>query len=140
GLWSLHPVLTESVTNLVGRADLLAAFGVLAGLLCYVQATRSTGRRQVGWLAALTLAAGVGMFSKESAVVLPVMMLLYDVTWARSAPWRERWKGYAAMAIPFGAFFKLRADMLAHQVPALVPFLDDPLIGADFWTSRLTAV
>src|SRR5262249_9019445 len=28
-LWSVHPILTESVTNLVGRADLLAAFGVL---------------------------------------------------------------------------------------------------------------
>jgi len=36
GLWGLHPVLTESVTNIVGRADMLAAFGVLAGLLCYV--------------------------------------------------------------------------------------------------------
>ncbi|MGA2723828.1 MAG: hypothetical protein ABSG79_15630, partial [Bryobacteraceae bacterium] len=33
-LWGVHPLLTESVTNIVGRADLLAAFGVLAGLLC----------------------------------------------------------------------------------------------------------
>ena len=140
GLWSLHPLLTESVTNLVGRADLLAAFGVLAGLLCHVQATRSAGRRQLGWLVGLALAAGIGMFSKESAVVLPVIMLLYDLTWARSAPWKERWKGYVAMALAFGLFFELRADMLTHQVPALVPFLDNPLIGADFWTARLTAI
>jgi protein O-mannosyl-transferase len=34
-IWGLHPLLTESVTNIVGRADLLAGFGVLAGLLCY---------------------------------------------------------------------------------------------------------
>jgi len=33
-IWGLHPLLTEAVTNIVGRADLLAAFGVLAGLLC----------------------------------------------------------------------------------------------------------
>ena len=29
GLWTVHPVLTESVTNIVGRADLLAAIAVL---------------------------------------------------------------------------------------------------------------
>ena len=49
-LWGVHPVLTESVTNLVGRADLLAAFGVLAGLLCHIQAAAATGRRKrSGW-------------------------------------------------------------------------------------------
>src|ERR1035437_5292748 len=36
-VWAVHPVLTESVTNIVGRADLLAGFGVLAGSLCHVQ-------------------------------------------------------------------------------------------------------
>src|SRR5271157_5404579 len=28
-LWGVHPLLAESVTSIVGRADLLAAFGVL---------------------------------------------------------------------------------------------------------------
>jgi protein O-mannosyl-transferase len=37
-IWGLHPLLTEAVTNIVGRADLLAAFGVLLGLLGYVKA------------------------------------------------------------------------------------------------------
>ena len=32
-LWAVHPVLTESVTNIVGRVDLLAAMAVLSGLL-----------------------------------------------------------------------------------------------------------
>src|ERR1017187_3448110 len=32
-IWGLHPLLTESVTNIVGRADLLAALGVLAGVV-----------------------------------------------------------------------------------------------------------
>ena len=47
-IWGLHPVLTESVTNIVGRADLLAAFGVLAGLLCYVKAASAAGRPKTG--------------------------------------------------------------------------------------------
>src|ERR1017187_9643580 len=70
GVWALHPVLTESVTNIVGRADLLAGFGVLAGLLCYAKSVAACGRRKLAWLAALALAAAIGMFSKESAVVL----------------------------------------------------------------------
>src|SRR5690349_14842860 len=57
-LWSVHPVLTESVTNMVGRSDLLAGFGVLAGLLCHIYAGRSSTRR-AGWLAALSVAAAI---------------------------------------------------------------------------------
>ena len=52
-LWAVHPALVESVTNIVGRADLLAGFGVLAGLLCYVRQVSSTGRKRIVWLAAL---------------------------------------------------------------------------------------
>src|ERR1035438_9476131 len=45
-IWSLHPILTESVTNVAGRADLLAACGVLAGLLCYARSNAASGRRR----------------------------------------------------------------------------------------------
>src|SRR5688572_2468797 len=64
GLWAVHPVLTESVTNVVGRADLLAGIGVLGGLLCYIQAMDESDRRWM-WLAGAALASGIGMFSKE---------------------------------------------------------------------------
>ncbi len=40
GLWAVHPLLTESVTNIVGRADLLAASAVLGGLLIYWKAPK----------------------------------------------------------------------------------------------------
>ena len=42
-LWALHPVLTESVTNIIGRTDLLSALGVLAGLLCHARAAEASG-------------------------------------------------------------------------------------------------
>ena len=61
-------------------ADLLAAFGVLAGLLCYIQAARPHAAHRARWLAALAVAAAVGIGSKESAIVLPALMLLWDVT------------------------------------------------------------
>ena len=41
--WGVHPVLTESVTNIVGRSDLLGAFGVLAALQVHRKAMDAAG-------------------------------------------------------------------------------------------------
>ncbi|MGA2769290.1 MAG: tetratricopeptide repeat protein [Bryobacteraceae bacterium] len=136
-LWGLHPLLTESVTNVVGRADLLAAFGVLAGLLCYVKSASATGRRKLLWVAAMVAAQAVGIFSKENAVVLPGIMLLYDLTWRGRSAWRGRALAYSALVLPLAAFFCLRVAFPMH-IPAR--FGDNPLITADFWTARLTAL
>ncbi len=138
-LWGLHPLLTEAVTNVVGRADLLAAFGVLAGLLCHVKASVSTGRRKLLWLATLVASQTVGLFSKENAAVLPGVMLLYDLTWSDRATWRQRVSSYAALTLPFAAFFYLYWRALSHT-DFQVLFTNNPLISAGFWTARLTAV
>ncbi len=136
-LWGLHPLLTESVTNVVGRADLLAAFGVLAGLLCYVKSASATGRHKLPWVAAMLIAQAVGIFSKENAAVLPAIMLLYDLTWRRRTAWRGRALTYASLVLPLAAFFYLRVTL---QVHILAPVTDNPLMSAGFWTARLTAL
>ncbi len=136
-IWGLHPVLTESVTNIVGRADLLAALGVLAGLLCYVGAASAAGRRRLAWLLGLAAAQTVGLFSKESAVVLPAIMVLYDLTRRERTGWRRRAAAYAAVALPVAVFFYLRSG--AH-VSMLIEFSENPLVGAGFWAARMTAV
>ena len=153
-VWALHPILTESVTNIVGRADLLAGFGVLAGLLCHVKSTAASGRRKLAWLAALLLAATIGIFSKESAVVLLAAMAIYDVTvGAPRRPARVRKpevsarqarvpapQPYIAVAVPLALFLYVRYRVFAGLGAAPVPFTDNPLVGAGFWTARLTAV
>ena len=97
GLWGLHPVLTESVTNIVGRADELAASGVLAALLCYVKSTAAAGPRKLAWMAATAIASAIGIFSKESGVVILAIVPLYDFTFRRESPWRSRLARYAAL-------------------------------------------
>ena len=136
-LWAVHPALVESVTNIVGRADLLAGLGVLAGLLSYVRLRLATGGRRIAWLAVLVGAQTVALFSKESGAVLPFLLLLYDFTWPRAETWRRRVGAYAALMVPFGAFFYLRWQLHSQMV---VPFAENPLIGAGFWTPRMTAV
>jgi tetratricopeptide (TPR) repeat protein len=136
-IWGLHPLLTESVVNIVGRADLLAAFGVLAGLLCNVKGASAAGPRRVAWLAGLAAAQAIGLFSKENAIVLPGIMLLYDLIWGHRAAWRRRMPAYAAVALPIAAYLYLRSGLHTHM---LIDFTDNPLVRAGFWTARLTAV
>jgi len=69
-IWTVHPALTESVTNIVGRADLLAGMTLVGGLLMYLKSAETQGWRQWAWLAGLMLATAVGVFSKESAVTV----------------------------------------------------------------------
>jgi tetratricopeptide (TPR) repeat protein len=139
-VWGLHPVLTESVTNIVGRSDMLAAFGVLAALLCHRQALAATGLRKAAWLAAIGLAVAIGMFSKESAIVVVAVFAIYDLTFGRAASWRSRIPSYAAAAIPCLVYLYVRSQVLANASYLATPFVENPLLGAGFWTARFTAI
>ena len=140
-LWAVHPVLTESVTNIIGRVDLLAAMAVLGGLLFYLKSTEARGARRGMWLAALLAVTFIGVFSKESAVVIPGVIVLYELVW-----WMERknWKGAllgcAAIAPALLAMWYARSMVMAGTSPPEFPFVDNPLVTADFWTARLTAL
>ena len=138
-LWAVHPVLTESVTNIVGRADLLAGFGVLAGILCHIKATSESGARKVGWLIGLTLAATIGIFSKENAAALIFLMLAYDLAF-RTGGLRASIPGYAAAALPLVLFLFRRSQIIATSPVNPATFVDNPLVGVGFWQSRLTAI
>ena len=79
-LWAVHPVQTESVTNMIGRSDLLAALAVLSGFLMYLKGTESAGWRRFAWLAGLMAVTTLGVFSKESGVVIVGVIALYELT------------------------------------------------------------
>jgi len=139
-VWGLHPVLTESVTNIVGRSDLLAALGVLASLLCHRRAIAAAGVRKAVWLGAIGLATAAGIFSKESAIVLLAVLAIYDFTFARAVSWRSRLPSYAAAAVPFLIYLYARSQVIAGAPHLATPFYENPLLGAGFWSARITAV
>ena len=140
-VWSLHPIVTEAVTNIVGRADLLATLAVLSGFLLYLKSTQSTDWRRFLWLGGLLAATTVGVFSKESAVAILGVIVLYELTW-----WKERkqlWGllyGCAALLPPFLFLLYQRATVLTTGPPPLSNFPENPIIGASFVRGRLTAL
>jgi tetratricopeptide (TPR) repeat protein len=140
-VWAVHPVLTESVTNMVGRADLLAGMSLLSGFWMYLKSAETQGRRRWAWLAGLMGVTTVGVFSKESAVTVVGVMALYELTW-----WKENRRGRAlllgclAVWPALEAMWYVRTAVFAKLLTPEFPFWDNPLAGAGFWTAKLTAI
>src|SRR5260370_18933572 len=128
-LWAVHPVLTESVTNIVGRADLLAGIGVLGGLLLYLKSTEQAGWRRWAYLCALAAITAVGVFSKESAVMALPVIVLYEAIW-----WKGRREalgvglGSPPMLIPLPAVLYPRAPPVWFSLPPAVPLFQNPIL------------
>ena len=140
-LWAVHPLLTESVTNIVGRSDLLAAMAILGGFLIYLKSTDSDGWRRYVWLACLLGVTTIGVFSKESAVAILGVIALYEFTfWNERKQLRGLALGCAAVGVPILAMLYQRSKVLAASMPAHYSFVDNPLKGANFVQSRLTAI
>eukprot|EP00123_Amoebidium_parasiticum_P005506 comp16682_c0_seq1/m.14922 comp16682_c0_seq1/g.14922 ORF comp16682_c0_seq1/g.14922 comp16682_c0_seq1/m.14922 type:complete len:248 (-) comp16682_c0_seq1:21-764(-) len=80
-LFAAHPIHTEAVANLVGRAELLCAFFFLAALRSYFGAVRAS--RQGRSARTGTIASGVllliGAFCKEQGVPPPPVAFMLDL-------------------------------------------------------------
>ena len=97
-LFAVHPVHVEAVANVVGRAEMMAAAGYGAALLCAVRA-----ERQRWYLAGVALCAAFAMASKEIAVTLPAAVVIVYV--ARRSDVRLAWKPVLAATVPIIAYF-----------------------------------
>ena len=97
GLWALHPALTDTVTYIAGRRDILGGLCLFFGLWTYLR-FRTTTRQdslKYGWLLLSCLAYGLGIMSKESAIVLPLVCWFYDVQQEGIVTsFRHRWAVY----------------------------------------------
>jgi protein O-mannosyl-transferase len=75
-LWALHPLNTAAVTYIIQRAESLMGLFLLLTLYCSIRSTEAT-RSRWRWIAAATVACGLGMASKEVHVVAPILVALW---------------------------------------------------------------
>uniref|UniRef100_A0A182QXK4 Glycosyltransferase RgtA/B/C/D-like domain-containing protein n=1 Tax=Anopheles farauti TaxID=69004 RepID=A0A182QXK4_9DIPT len=81
-LFAAHPIHTEAVAGIVGRADLTGCIFYLLALLAYVRHVRWRAwgdRRQWVALVATVLLAGAAILCKETAVTALVVCAIYDI-------------------------------------------------------------
>jgi tetratricopeptide (TPR) repeat protein len=83
-LFAAHPLCTEPVNYISSRSDSLAALFCLLALGLFVRAEQDQEPRQRTWV---RLCLVLTLLSKESAIVLPALFLLYDYLFLS----RQRW-------------------------------------------------
>ena len=101
-LWAVHPLLTESVTYVIQRTELLMGMFFLATLYCFIRGatTESRGAR-AAWYVAAVIACALGMGSKEVMVTAPLVVLIYDRLFLAGGyvrALRSRWPIYVGLA------------------------------------------
>jgi tetratricopeptide (TPR) repeat protein len=80
GIFLVHPLQTQSVTYIIQRAASLAGMFYLATVYWYVKARLAPQRGvSLGYYILFALSALGAVFSKETAVTLPVMIALYEI-------------------------------------------------------------
>ena len=89
GLFAVHPVHVEVTGNVVGQSELVVAICVVLAVGIYIRARHLD---QLGWQTSFLIGAlyAVGLFTKEHAVVLPVLLVAAEVTVLGGGRWRER--------------------------------------------------
>ena len=75
-LWLVHPINSEAVNYITQRTESLMALFFFLTLYCAIRARRSAF--SIRWDAAAIIACALGMASKESMVVAPLVVVLYD--------------------------------------------------------------
>jgi tetratricopeptide (TPR) repeat protein len=78
-VFAVHPVHTEAVANVVGRAELLTAFFMISACLIYFARLGREDRLGRARTAAIAVLYVLAMLSKELGVVLPALLLVLDV-------------------------------------------------------------
>lgn len=99
---ALHPINAEAVNYISARSSSLAAGLVLLAAWAYDAAARAAASRgrSISWLAVALLAGACALGTKESAVGLPLLLLVWDrARFGDGTPWRAS----LVRSVPFWA-------------------------------------
>ncbi len=147
-LWAVHPLLTEAVTYVVQRTEVLAGLFYLMTLYCLIRGAGSP--RGWPWYAGAVAACALAQGSKEAAVSAPLVALLYDRVFL-SPSWREvlrrRWGLYLGLAASWGVILPMlprgsegAAVFTAPQNADVVRILGEPCRTIDYTLAQFGVI
>ena len=121
-LWTVHPLQTEAVTYVIQRAESLMGMFYLLTLYCFVRGAgtepasapdaAADQRRSAPWLGLSWVACLLGMATKEVMITAPVMVLLFDRTFAAGS-FAEAWRRRRSYYLALGATWLLLIALVA---------------------------
>ncbi|MFQ5490500.1 MAG: phospholipid carrier-dependent glycosyltransferase [Phycisphaerae bacterium] len=136
-LFIVHPLTTEPINTIVGRADLLAALAVLGSAVLYWDDQDADRRRSALRPVLAGVCFALGLLSKENAVTLIGVVVLLDVfNWRTQARpradgfWRRRAiRAYLPMGLILVAYLGLRVTLLGSLASGsdVVDYFENPI-------------
>jgi tetratricopeptide (TPR) repeat protein len=79
-IFAVHPIHTGRVTNITAGFDLLGIFFMLLSFYWYIKYSKNNNKKYFFFSLLLFL---IAIFSSEEAIVLPILVILYEFTFNR---------------------------------------------------------
>ncbi len=99
-LFGLHPTKVETVAWISGGSEPLEAMFLFGTLICYLHARE--GVRRKAWMAGAIVFFLGALFAKETAILVPLMMAVYEFYASSEKRYRRLWAAIRP-AIPYFA-------------------------------------
>lgn len=139
-IFAIHPVHTEAVTNIIGRAEILAFIFIISSFIAFI---KRENNYKIYYPISLVLFS-TGLFFKEITAIFPLFIVLDRIAiyWRDKTPLAK--KDFIETSVYFivlGVFLVIRQLVINLQGP--VPpesFLDNPLTESGFWGRIPTAL
>lgn len=128
-----HPAQVESVAWLSQRKNLLSLFFFLVSFLSYLKSRQQDSDSRLFYLIAV-VAFFASLLSKATAVVLPLCLVIHDITIAGNRPGKALWR----RMIPFALAAGTMAIITAYTQQPETGGGRVPYHGGSPWTTFLT--
>lgn len=134
--WALHPMATGGATYLSGRSEALVATFTLVALAAWIDDARTAAPRARAVAYGATLLA---LLTKESAVVLPLVLLAAEWALVAGGRWRlVEWPRYRPFAVLAGLLVAGRLALAGWPTPEVPrPPVDHVVSQAAAWALYL---
>ncbi|MCS7079636.1 MAG: tetratricopeptide repeat protein [Chloracidobacterium sp.] len=132
-LFAVHPVHTEAVANVVGRAELLGMFFGCLMWWAWLKGASESGAVVWCWRAGAATAYLAAVLSKENMIVLPAALLIAECLAKRPyQSWRRSGWTFLLFTLALGLYFRLRS-LAGEGLTQAVEVGQTPLADRSFW-------
>ncbi len=126
-LFSIHPMLASAISWIPARGDLLMG---LFGMLSFITFIKSLNKKFSIFFVLHALFFSIALFSKEVAILFPVLFVLYFIFFLRKEHSLKRLVPYIVFWLCIGILFvMLRSNIVINKVPDYIfgiqPFLSN---------------
>lgn len=120
-LFAVHPIHTEAVAYISGRADILSLLFILSCFLIYLQPSYFSHRMGIR-LAIIFLIYSAALLSYEGSLGFPLLLLVYHFSFNEKIKWRE----FITVLTAGAAYIILRVSVIKLFIPVTfyVSFLE----------------